>query len=96
MIRGSRAISGGFPFPFEVLALSEMQQRTSSVANVIKAWNANASKASQLVGVKSQAVRNLLEVTPQDRSLAFPRVSCPRRASCCVVVCLVLVVHGVV
>ena len=38
----------------------------------MKAWNATASKASQLVGVKAMAVRNLLDLTPPDQSLAVP------------------------
>ena len=48
----------------------ELQQRSAPATSVIKAWYLQASKSSQLVGVKSQAVRNLLEVTPQDHSLS--------------------------
>ena len=54
----------------QALALQELQKRQGAnydATSTIKAWNSQASKASQLAGPKAQAVRHLLEFTPQDR-----------------------------
>lgn len=49
--------------------LREQGAGAFDVPGVLKTWNAQTSRANQIVGVKSMAVRNLMEM-PQDNMIS--------------------------